>query len=123
MARAVAIGLVSGTSYEGVDVAPVETDGEGIGRLGPTGYRPYSDPERDVVRRAIAAATNLTERSARPRMLPHDGELVTAMHAAGGEAFLAANGMPAGDVAVVSCHGQPVLHRPERGLPIQLGNG
>ena len=35
MARAVAIGLMSGTSYDGVDVALVETDGEGIGRLGP----------------------------------------------------------------------------------------
>ena len=123
MARAVAIGLMSGTSYDGVDVALVETDGEGIGRLGPTGYRPYSDPERDVVRRAIAAAANLTERSARPAMLAKAEEMVTDMHAEAVEAFLAANGMPAGDVAVVGFHGQTVLHRPDRGLTIQLGNG
>jgi len=69
MARATAIGLMSGTSYDGVDVALIETDGEEIGRLGPTGYRPYSDPEREVVRRAIAVAANLTDRSARPAML------------------------------------------------------
>src|SRR4029077_1918172 len=65
MARATAIGLMSGTSYEGGDVALIETDGEEIGRLGPTGYRPYSDPEREVVRRAIAVAANLTDRSGR----------------------------------------------------------
>ena len=29
MARATAIGLMSGTSYDGVDVALIETDGEG----------------------------------------------------------------------------------------------
>jgi len=57
MARATAIGLMSGTSYDGVDVALIETDGEEIGRLGPTGYRPYSDPEREVVRRARPSCT------------------------------------------------------------------
>src|SRR5438128_1658752 len=123
MARATAIGLMSGTSYDGVDVALVETDGEGIGRLGPTGYRPYSDRERDVVRRAIAAATNLTERTARPAVLVEAEELVTDMHAEAVEAFLAANGMPPSAVAVVGFHGQTVLHRPDRGLTIQLGNG
>src|SRR5262249_51744383 len=122
MARATAIGLMSGTSYDGVDVALIETDGEGIGRLGPTGYRPYSDPEREV-RRAIAAAANLTDRSARPAMLAEAEELVTDMHAEAVEAFLAANGMPPSEVAVVGFHGQTVLHRPDRGLTIQLGNG
>ena len=123
MARATAIGLMSGTSYDGVDVALIETDGEEIGRLGPTGYRPYSDPEREVVRRAIAVAANLTDRSARPAMLAAAEELVTDMHAEAVEAFLAANGMPPSEVAVVGFHGQTVLHRPDRGLTIQLGNG
>ncbi len=91
--------------------------------MGPTGYRPYSDRERDVVRRAIAAAANLTERTARPAVLVEAEELVTDMHAEAVEAFLAANGMPPSAVAVVGFHGQTVLHRPDRGLTIQLGNG
>ncbi len=123
MARAVAIGLMSGTSYDGVDVALIETDGETIGRLGPTGYRPYNDQEREVVRRAIAVAVHLTDRNARPAMLPEAEELVTDMHAEAVEAFLAANGMAPSEVAVVGFHGQTVLHRPDRGLTIQLGNG
>ena len=123
MARVTAIGLMSGTSYDGVDVALIETDGEGIGQLGPTGYRPYSDAERDVLRRAISVAASLTERSARPKLLIEAEELVTDMHAEAVEAFLAANAMPASAVAVVGFHGQTVLHRPDRGLTIQIGNG
>jgi len=123
MARATALGLMSGTSYDGVDVALIETDGEEIGRLGPTGYRPYSDPEREVVRRAIAVAANLTDRSARPAMLAEAEELVTDMHAEAVEAFLAANAMAPSAVGVVGFHGQTVLHRPDRGLTVQLGNG
>src|ERR1700740_781112 len=42
MDRICAIGLMSGTSYDGVDVALINTDGEEIGRLGPTLYRPYA---------------------------------------------------------------------------------
>jgi anhydro-N-acetylmuramic acid kinase len=118
-----AIGLMSGTSYDGIDVALIETDGEAIERLGPTGYRPYSEQERDLLRRAIAAATNLTERAARPKVLADAEELVTDMHAEAVEAFLAANGMPPGEAAVVGFHGQTVVHRPERSLTIQLGNG
>ena len=123
MPRVTAIGLISGTSYDGVDVALLDTDGEEIGRLGPTGYRPYSDQERDVLRRAIAVAATLTNRSERPTLLAEAEELVTDMHAEAVEAFLAANGMPASAVAVVGFHGQTVLHRPERGLTVQLGNG
>jgi len=123
VARLTAIGLMSGTSYDGVDVALVETDGEEIGQLGPTGYRPYSEPERDRLRRAIAAAADLESRTERPPLLAEAEELVTDVHAEAVEAFLAANGMAPGGVAVVGFHGQTVLHRPERRLTIQLGNG
>ena len=123
MARATAIGLMSGTSYDGVDVALVETDGEDIGLLGPTGYRPYSDQEREVLRRAMAAAANLKNRTDRPKPLAEAEELVTDMHAEAAEAFLAANGMAASAVTVVGFHGQTVLHRPDRGVTVQLGNG
>jgi anhydro-N-acetylmuramic acid kinase len=123
MASLTAIGLMSGTSYDGIDVALIETDGERIGRLGPTGYRPYSEAEREQVRHAIAAASNLTAAIQRPKILMDAEEAVTDMHAEAVEAFLAANGMPPSEVAVVGFHGQTVLHRPERRLSIQLGNG
>src|SRR6476661_10292831 len=123
MSRVTAIGLMSGTSYDGVDVALIETDGEEIGSLGPTGYRPYSDQERDLVRRAIAAATHLGDRAERPKILTQVEELVTDMHAEAVESFLAANAMAPSAVTVVGFHGQTVLHRPAHGISIQLGNG
>ena len=124
MASLTAIGLMSGTSYDGIDVALIETDGEQIGRLGTTGYRPYSEAEREQIRHAIAAASNLTDPLVeRPKVLAEVEEAVTDMHAEAVEAFLAANGMPANEVDVVGFHGQTVLHRPDRRLSVQLGKG
>ena len=47
---------MSGTSLDGVDVAVIETDGERIKSFGPSGYRPYAETERDLLRRALADA-------------------------------------------------------------------
>jgi anhydro-N-acetylmuramic acid kinase len=123
MSHLTAIGLMSGTSYDGVDVALITTDGEDIGRLGPTGYRRYSEEERGLMRRAIAAAANLAARTDRPEIVAAAETLVTNMHAEAAEAFLAANGMTAADIAVVGFHGQTVLHQPERGVTVQIGDG
>jgi 1,6-anhydro-N-acetylmuramate kinase len=61
-----AIGLMSGTSLDGVDVALIETDGERIVAFGPTGYRPYSDAEQALLRQALQQGAGLTDRGARP---------------------------------------------------------
>ena len=120
---ALAIGLMSGTSQDGVDVALIETDGEVIARFGPTAYRTYSKKERAVLRSATAAAANLTERSARPDALAAAESIVNTAHAEAVEAFLAANGLKPADVTVVGFHGQTVLHRPQSRLTVQLGDG
>ena len=118
-----AIGLMSGTSQDGVDVACLETDGEIIARFGPTAYRTYSRDERELLRRATAAAANLSDRTARPDSVREAEEMVTAAHAEAVETFLAANGVQPADIPVIGFHGQTVLHRPERRLTIQLGDG
>jgi anhydro-N-acetylmuramic acid kinase len=118
-----AIGLMSGTSYDGVDVALINTDGEEVGRIGGTLYRPYTDDERQLLRRAMAQSSNLAERRARPGALAQAEALVTQSHAEAVETFLAANGMAAADIGVVGFHGQTVLHDPQRRLTVQLGDG
>ncbi len=123
MASLSAIGLMSGTSYDGVDVALINTDGEDIGRIGPTCYWPYGDEERALLRAAMASAANLTDRAERPGPLAEAEALVTRSHGEAVEVFLAANGMAASDVAVVGFHGQTVLHDPGRRLTVQLGRG
>jgi anhydro-N-acetylmuramic acid kinase len=118
-----AIGLMSGTSLDGVDVALIETDGERITALGPTGYRPYSDEERDLLRQALAEGVSLSERSQRPGVLKEAEAFVTRVHADTVEAFLATEQIAREDVTVVGFHGQTVLHRPADRLTVQIGDG
>src|ERR1700726_1275972 len=118
-----AIGLMSGTSQDGVDVALIDTDGEAIAQFGATACRPYTKAERTLLRRATAAAANLTERTARPDVVAKAEALVNSAHAEAVQTFLAANDIKASEVAVVGFHGQTLLHRPERALTIQIGDG
>ena len=123
MQPATAIGLMSGTSHDGVDVALIETDGESITRFGGTSYRAYRGEERALIRQAMSEAVQLGNRTARPGCLAQAETMVTAAHAEAVEAFLAANGLRAGAIGVVGFHGQTVLHAPERLLTVQLGDG
>ncbi|WP_088343550.1 MULTISPECIES: anhydro-N-acetylmuramic acid kinase [Rhodomicrobium] len=118
-----AIGMMSGTSMDGVDVALIETDGETIIAFGPTGGRDFSEDERTVLREAVAQAERLTDREARPGILARAEQLVTEIHADAVEALLADHGIARESIDVVGFHGQTVLHRPETGLTVQLGDG
>lgn len=118
-----AIGLMSGTSLDGVDVALIETDGERIGAFGPTSYRAYSDSERDLLRKALADAALMTTRAARPGALADAESLVTGAHAEAVESFLTAHNLSRAAIDVIGFHGQTVLHRPERKLTVQIGDG
>ncbi len=118
-----AIGLMSGTSLDGVDVALIETDGAQVAAFGPTGYRAYSESERALLRKALADAIALTSRSERPGALSEAEALVTRAHAEAVESFLKANNLSREAIDVVGFHGQTVLHRPEQNLTIQIGDG
>jgi anhydro-N-acetylmuramic acid kinase len=118
-----AIGLMSGTSMDGIDIALIETDGERISAFGPAALHFYHDKEREILRRAVAAAPGLTDRAARPPALAAAEAMVTAMHESALRLFLDANGIAPSSIDVVGFHGQTVLHRPERKLTVQLGDG
>jgi anhydro-N-acetylmuramic acid kinase len=123
MAMMRAIGLMSGTSLDGVDVALIETDGEQVRRLGPMGYRPYTEAERACLAAALADAAGMKGRQDRPGRLAEAEALVTRCHAEAVEAYFRDNGLSAQDADVIGFHGQTVLHRPEEKLTVQLGDG
>ena len=117
-----AIGLMSGTSLDGVDVALIETDGRKVRAFGPCGYRPYTETERRLLRQALYEAADLSDRCARPGILREAEHAVTLAHAEAVAAFTAQNRISIQDVDIVGFHGQTVLHRPERGLTVQIGD-
>ncbi len=118
-----AIGLMSGTSLDGVDVALIDTDGQRIAQFGPTGYRPYSDAEQALLRQALQEGAALSDRAARPGVLAEADAFVTRVHAETVEDFLATEPIDKSSVAVVGFHGQTVLHKPAARLTVQIGNG
>src|SRR6266851_9402520 len=117
-----AIGLMSGTSLDGVDVALIEPDGRRVQSFGPSGYRPYTDHERGLLRQALTEAAHLPQRDARPGILREAEHAVTIAHAEAVAAFTAQNRLSREDVDIVGFHGQTVLHRPAQKMTVQIGD-
>lgn len=118
-----AIGLMSGTSMDGVDIALIETDGDGKLAFGPTGFQPYSDADRVLLRQALDEAASLNDRKERPGTLALAERMVTERHAEAVETFLMDNDLSAASIDIVGFHGQTVLHRPKSRLTAQIGDG
>jgi anhydro-N-acetylmuramic acid kinase len=118
-----ALGLMSGTSLDGIDVAYIETDGETVAKRGPALTYPYDDRMRGLLATAIADAKTLTSRDERRASLSEAERELTDQHAAAIAQFLEKTGIDHGAIDLVGFHGQTVLHRPEIGLTVQLGLG
>jgi anhydro-N-acetylmuramic acid kinase len=113
-----AIGLMSGTSMDGIDVAVIDTDGERVLATGPWSTHPYP-----AQLRAEVAAVAADPKRAETDPLPALEAKLTRANGDAVEALIGANRIDRARVAVVGYHGQTVLHRPERRWTRQLGDG
>lgn len=112
-----AIGLMSGTSLDGVDAALIETDGERIGARAGAVTLPYSPALRDRLRVLLDKAADID---------PQDGELLAVIRAltlrhAEAVAILRAK-YPYIRPDLIGFHGQTLRHAPERRLTWQAGD-
>ncbi len=112
-----AIGLMSGTSMDGVDAALVKTDGHQVTVLGATAFIAYEPGFRGALKMLLRAD---------PENMPSYDHIVgelTALHGDAVETLLADAGMARSDVDVIGFHGQTVFHAPDQGVTRQLGDG
>lgn len=118
-----AIGLMSGTSMDGIDVALIETDGETHVRPGPASSRTYGDEDRAIVRAAVDAAASWKAGAPTPDAVTEAEALITRAHGEAINRFLAENGIAPGAVDIIGFHGQTILHQPDRQRTVQIGRG
>jgi anhydro-N-acetylmuramic acid kinase len=106
------IGLMSGTSLDGVDAAWLDTDGQTIAATGPSLTHPYPAALRADLRKLLDRAGDLANDD--PALLEATRKL-TLHHA---EAVHALD-TPAD---MIGFHGQTILHRPQQGRTWQIGD-
>ncbi|MCE2510709.1 MAG: anhydro-N-acetylmuramic acid kinase [Alphaproteobacteria bacterium] len=108
-----ALGLMSGTSMDGIDAALVCTDGERVETLGPTATRPYTPAFREKLRRLLG------KKKPAPKIVRE----LTELHAEAVKGLLADSALKAADIAAIGFHGHTILHEPERRCTVQIGDG
>jgi len=118
-----AIGLMSGTSMDGIDVALIKTDGRNVVEFGPDASFEFDADMRQRLTQAMQTATQIMERSERPDNLSQIETEITNAHAGAVESFLQENDLTDSDIDIIGFHGQTVLHRPDDRLTVQLGDG
>jgi anhydro-N-acetylmuramic acid kinase len=126
-----ALGLMSGTSLDGVDVALLVTDGEIITGFGPSGYRPYSPHERDVLKAALREGAHITDTSPSLTLgggkgggiLAQAEKIVNDAHMQAVQQFCSHHTIDRRTIDVIGFHGQTIIHKPEHGLTVQIGDG
>ena len=109
------VGLMSGTSLDGVDAALVEFSGE-RGQIQATHYLPYSPALKSALLELHQPANNELHRA---QTLAND---LARLYADATNALLRTAAVAPAHIRAIGCHGQTLRHRPDAGYTIQIGN-
>lgn len=112
-----ALGLISGTSMDGVDIALLETYGITVQKFGPSMTVSYSDQLRQHLQQLVAHH----QHEMQDHLLLE--KQVTEFHAAVVEQFMNQYHLATENIDVIGFHGQTIIHRPDEYITWQLGNG
>jgi anhydro-N-acetylmuramic acid kinase len=109
------LGLMSGTSIDGIDAAMIETDGHNHVRVLGFLATPYDQPFRENLRCHLGNQHGTTD--ADVKAFEQD---LTIRHAEIVQKLIAQTGIKPD---LIGFHGQTLFHRPEKKLTIQIGDG
>ena len=112
-----AIGLMSGTSMDGIDAAVIETNGDGITSFGGSNKIPYDFSFRDQLRCLMGRKA---QNDRETRVVTSE---LNRLHALAVNELLFKSSLKAKDIGVVGFHGQTVFHDPSKGITCQIGDG
>ena len=115
-----AIGLMSGTSMDGIDAAILSTDGERIAAFGPALFKPYSPEMREHLRAALDTAASIRAAGPLPPDVARLERALTDTHADAVAALLAEANLKPGQIDVIGFHGQTLIHRPAQRMTLQI---
>ena len=123
MKNITALGLMSGTSMDGIDIALIRSDGQDFVERGPFHFVAYDAQVRARMEQGLEDALNIENRDERPGVLALLEDEITALHKTAIDQFLDKFDISPGEIDLIGFHGQTVLHRPQKSLSVQLGDG
>ncbi|TWB42684.1 anhydro-N-acetylmuramic acid kinase [Nitrospirillum pindoramense] len=115
MSMVCALGLMSGTSLDGIDAALVRTDGRDRVEPGAHLTLPYEDGFRDRLRAVLGQVDG-------PQVRTVEDEL-TRLHAHAVSVLLEQAGLAPAQVDLIGFHGHTIHHAPHQGVTRQIGDG
>lgn len=110
-----AIGLMSGTSCDGVDAALLRTDGRKIVEPGPALTLPYPLEFRAALRSVLGQPCHPA--------LPNLAQQITDFHSEAVSALLQRAQKQPSEIGLIGFHGQTIFHDPAARFTLQIGDG
>jgi anhydro-N-acetylmuramic acid kinase len=111
-----AIGLMSGTSMDGIDAAVLTSCGNGELRQGPALARPYDGETKARLQALLGGGGDHAE-------IKGTAAHVTRLHAKIINELLKKNNLNITNIDVIGFHGHTTYHRPEQRKTCQIGDG
>ena len=109
------VGIMSGTSLDGIDVALVEFSGK-QSQLIARGFRPYQQPLKDSLLTLHSPSSNELHRA---QVI---GNELAHEYASATLSMLQTCNINPAQIRALGCHGQTIRHCPEHGYTLQIGN-